>query len=107
MCRSRPQKGCAWVPLVVAGLLLDHQPQTEVELLKSRFPHCLCRARPRPARQGVGPLVQIPDGGAWTVEETGVHRDEQGWRHLLKYLSNSAGHLCTVQARPNSNPLSL
>ena len=60
-------RGCYW----------NHQPQTEVELLRRGF-HRLCRARPGQTGQRVGCMVQVPDRKPRPGEEGGFHRNEQG-----------------------------
>ena len=56
----------------------NHQPQTEIELLRRGF-HIAFIA-PDSGRQGkgVGRLVQVPDGKARPGEESGLCRHEQG-----------------------------
>ncbi len=60
-------RGCYW----------NHQPQTEVELLKRGF-H-IAFVAPDGGRQGKAwdTVVQLPDGEAWAGEEGRFHRDEQ------------------------------
>jgi len=65
--------------LVVAGCYWNHRPRPKFRVANRGFHIAYVAPDPgRKARRGT--VVQIPDGGAWTVEETGVHRDEQGWR---------------------------
>ena len=76
--RSRPQEGGARQSVVMASLLLEPPASNRSRATETRFSHRLCGARPRRTGQGVGPVVQVPDGKARPGEESGLHRDEQG-----------------------------
>ena len=92
-------RGCYW----------DHQPQTEVELLKRRLPRRLHLGQRRAeAGQGVGCLVRLPHGEARSVQEAGLHRHEprrrirlhvghdpsrQGLLHLRRQSGRQSGEL--------------
>ena len=75
---SCPQEGGARQSVVMASLLLEPPASNRSRATETRFSHRLCGARPSRTGQGVGPVVQVPDGKARPGEEIGLRRDEQG-----------------------------
>jgi hypothetical protein len=71
-----PRKAAPGNPWSWQGCYWNHQPQTEVELLRRGF-H-IAFVAPDPGRQGRGPVVQVHDGKPRPGEAIGLRRDEQG-----------------------------
>ena len=72
-----PKKAAPGNPWSWRGCYWNHEPQTEVELLKRGFHIAFVAPDSRQARQSVGHVVQLPHGEAWVGEQGRFHRNEQ------------------------------